>query len=514
MSSAPDGRTKAKTARVGRRHLVALVAAMLTTAACGSTVPGAENLSSAELEAYAGGDGLGIGGAGSAGGAGGPGAGGAGGGGTAGTTGTGPGGRGPGGTTGTTAPPKGAMGRGITNTTIAVGISWVDISAIFQAFAPTARNDAKATTKDAAQVVVDWMNKNGGIAGRKIVPIYHEYPAQAAAQDSTRSQAEQSMCDAFTQDNVVFAAMPTFSTEGVFNSCAAKRGLVSLVVGNLDEIVDNPRIKDIGKTWYRIDGMAGERREQVTVDQLHRRGFFAPGTRLGLLITNTPTARRLAETSLKPALKRIGVTPVVEATYTDADNMSSTVLTFSDAKVDRVMWGNCFSCQVSAANFMSTAEAQGFTPAYGLTTQNTIGALRTLGAPPAALERSVAFGWKPAIDLATNNVEPVRPGPPADCRRAVTEAGMADDFPPGYEGAYENICEALFFLKRGLEAAPSLTIDGMSKAVESFGDHVPVGTFATRFGPGRHDGVSAVRDLFFERACDCWKFRGPLHGVG
>ncbi|HVF76458.1 MAG TPA: ABC transporter substrate-binding protein [Acidimicrobiales bacterium] len=406
-----------------------------------------------------------------------------------------------------------ATGTGITPTTITVGITWLDITALFAAFAPTARNEAKATSKEAAQAVVDWMNKNGGIAGRKIVPIYHEYPVHAAAQASTRSQAEQSTCDAFTQDAKAFAALPLFSSEGIFNTCAAKRKMISTVIGNLDEIMDKKRTAELGAYWYRLDGMGGERREEVTVAQLQRRGFFAPGSKVGLLITDTPTARRLSEQVLEPALARIGANVVEKAYYFDDQNLSTTVLRFQTLGIDRIMWGNCFSCQVSVANFMATAQNQDYDPVYGLTTQNTIGALRTLGAPKEQLVNAVAFGWKPGTDLATNNVEPPRPGPQATCRQAIVEAGMGNDFPPGYEGVYEAICEQLFFLKRGLEAAPSLTAEGLRQVVESQGPQPGVGTFRVHFTKDRHDGVVAVRDLYFGAQCDCWSYRGPEHAA-
>ena len=95
----------------------------------------------------------------------------------------------------------------------------------------------------------------------------------------------------------------------------------------------------------------------------------------------------------------------------------------------------------------------------------------------------------------------------AICRAAAKEAGQT--------GANDQYCEALFFLKRAIEAAPELSAAGVRAGVEAMGDgYVPASAFATHFGPGRHDGVAAVRDMAFNKDCSCWQYTGPVVATG
>jgi hypothetical protein len=402
--------------------------------------------------------------------------------------------------------------RGIEDDTIAVGIGTIDLTKLASTFAP-GYDTGSHSVEEQIRAIVDWMNARGGIAGRQIVPHFHEFPVQDLLDPSAAQRREQATCDDFTLDRPSFAAIPVVSASGVFNSCAAKRGLVSIEVTNVGENVDRERYPEIGAVWFRPSWLTGERRETVVVRQLTRRGFFDEASmRIGLLVDDSPTGRRMGEV-MQRALGEIDRDPDEVVIYSGTDDGSSAVLRFRSADVTHVIWSGCVSCGGTAqTNFMRVADSQGYHPVYALSTDLAILNITNLGAPRDQLANSVAFGWNPEWDAVQ---PPSRPptGPPlspaeADCRAAAAEAGIPFPF-----GMY---CEGLFFLQRVLESAPELSPHGFLATVESLGtSYVPVTTFATQLGPQRHDGAASVRDLRFDESCDCWSYVGtvlPMEG--
>jgi hypothetical protein len=70
-------------------------------------------------------------------------------------------------------------------------------------------------------------------------------------------------------------------------------------------------------------------------------------------------------------------------------------------------------------------------------------------------------------------------------------------------------CSRLFFLKAALDRAHDITPAGLRAAVDTLGTSFSSAiTPTTRFWPGRFDGVGAVRDLYFDSGCKCFKYTG------
>jgi ABC-type branched-subunit amino acid transport system substrate-binding protein len=92
------------------------------------------------------------------------------------------------------------LGHGVTADEIKLGIAIVDYDAIAE-FVDFARGDQEAT----AQVFVDYINENGGIDGRRIVPVMKKYPPIPGQEPSALS-----LCTAWTEDEEVFAVLGVF----------------------------------------------------------------------------------------------------------------------------------------------------------------------------------------------------------------------------------------------------------------------------------------------------------------
>ena len=127
-----------------------------------------------------------------------------------------------------------AMGHGITATKIQLGMSWIDINAflaaVSAAYGTPGPQQSQPTTRDWAQLAVNYQNARGGIAGRQIDPVYYQYPVNDLFTPQGRAQAEQEMCASFTQDHKVFAMIPLVSNEGVLTQCAKNADTPAIMV--------------------------------------------------------------------------------------------------------------------------------------------------------------------------------------------------------------------------------------------------------------------------------------------
>src|SRR5262245_14387366 len=116
--------------------------------------------------------------------------------------------------------------QGVTKDSIKVGIPLVDFDAI-KDFVDYTFGDTEAISK----VFVDDINKNGGINGRKIVPIYKKYPPIPGGKPDPLS-----LCTAFTEDDKVFAVVGVFiDFTGQGQECVTKEHKLIHIGHELDQ---------------------------------------------------------------------------------------------------------------------------------------------------------------------------------------------------------------------------------------------------------------------------------------
>jgi hypothetical protein len=74
-----------------------------------------------------------------------------------------------------------------------------------------------------------------------------------------------------------------------------------------------------------------------------------------------------------------------------------------------------------------------------------------------------------------------------------------------------DLCDIWFLLKAGFDRANAPNASGFRAGVESLGtSYVSPRTYATRFGPGRHDGVAATAPSKYDDKCGCFVASGPV----
>ena len=155
---------------------------------------------------------------------------------------------------------------GVTDTTINIGLMYTVNGAAANAAIGAAgitQGDERANFR----ILIDDINKNGGIAGRKVVPVFH--PLDATSTQSLDSQW-QAACDDFTQDHKVFAVFS--GSNDTFRECITKRGALA---------VDNGGLTTVGEDVFRqypnyveIMSINLDRMAHLMLEGLNAQGYF------------------------------------------------------------------------------------------------------------------------------------------------------------------------------------------------------------------------------------------------
>jgi ABC-type branched-subunit amino acid transport system substrate-binding protein len=401
------------------------------------------------------------------------------------------------------------MGPGITAKTITLGFHMADSGAA--AATAGVSGAPSVTSEQMARAVVDAVNAGGGIAGRRIVPLIRVYDENAANFD-TEAQAS---CAAFTEDARVFAGVTNDPGDvNIFNSCMTKRGAV--VVNSSTNSYDDTDFRS-WPSFYAPNRLSGSR-WAIYVDRLLGTGFLKRGDTVGIVDYDTPTARRVTERVVQPALKRRGFAVAERLTISHvssiaalsgaASQVSSAILRFRAAGVDRVL----FVATGGKAPFlwMSAADAQGYRPRYGLTSDEFLAVIRD-NAPAEQLSGARGIGWAPISDVAAPQDPKGRAGHDR-CTAVFRKAGL--DLNRGAEINAMGICDDVHLLKVGLERAHALTASGLRAAVEGLGKSFHAATvLGSRYAPGRRYGAALVRDIRFDDGCTCFRYDGPARAI-
>jgi hypothetical protein len=200
-----------------------------------------------------------------------------------------------------TASSTGAVG--VTPKQVKVGVALIDYSCI-KSFVDTIRTHEDKVYR----AFIDDVNKKGGMAGRKIVPVFESFcPVQSAGVLAA--------CTKLTEDDKVFAVIGSFyDLSGDAQGCVAKQHQRVLMAFNLtQQIIDK---SPPGMIIY--PGATNERAAVVLVDLLKKNGKFK-GKKVAVLGGSQESAT--VNQTIVPALKKAGVplgtTAVLSITGTD-----------------------------------------------------------------------------------------------------------------------------------------------------------------------------------------------------
>ena len=416
--------------------------------------------------------------------------------------------------TASAAGPAAVTGRGFTEKTVKIGVATAEDAS---AFASNFGIEGVSTgdTRGQIDAVIAEINRQGGLAGRQVVPVVHDFNTAELA--GNPAAAMQAACATWTQDDPVYVVANPPLIEGTLLECL-KRAQTPLVYSALDfpRTYSDRYAKYPG--FFNINSMLGERYDAVAVDRLVARGYFsrwdfttgAPGAmpvKVGLMVTDDEPGRALTR-SMSRQLAEHGLGFAVTVTCpTDLNRAlacrQAAGLRFRNEGITHVFG--------ASLPFMQQSESQGYRPRYFLEFQpNTY----AQNAPPAQLSGAMAQSYIPALDVA----QAQDPGPPTAastrCVEVMRKGGQqADQRSVLYY--FHAVCDGLFFIKAAVDRQGRLGDGILPAGLESLGSSTPAAlTWKTALGPGEHAGVRALRDLEFRRDCRCFVYPTPTDHTG
>ncbi len=382
-----------------------------------------------------------------------------------------------------------------------------------------------------ALAVVDDINKHGGIAGRKVVPVFARFDSTST---QTLDQQWAAVCQTFTHDKRVFAYAAGTSGRPSLRDCLARAGVAMLSSGlptvGASDFAQHPAYIEMG--YPNVDRLAA-----YTVTPLVEQKYFTPWdtvngkpaaagvVKVGVLTYDDSTFSHAVDQYLVPALRRLGYDPVVQkiAQISGASDIGAQAAAVKAAQLAFASNGVTHVIPFEANGglstfFLPTARTQGYYPRYGVSSASGSEALMESGVVDAQqFNGAVGFGWIPAIDLASADNRPDGPYSNANrraCLKVMHDHGITFDS-GNAEAIGLTTCATLYLLKAALDRTPrQVTVATLLRSVEGLGaSYQPAGSVGIRFRPGRHDPAETAYHWRFVSSCTCFRYDGEPHTV-
>lgn len=375
-------------------------------------------------------------------------------------------------------------------------------------------------TRDSVHAYIKAINAAGGVAGRKLTVVDATFNYTAANYDNEF----QAVCEKFTKDNHVGAVIyDAIAYNQNFNTCLTQAGVPAFYmgqagtqVGDSTEFANHPGLITAGSVSI-------DRRLQSILNRAIAGGFLRSGSKLGVIVETCPYNVRAYDRTLVPILARNKITVVrqdVDCGQGSADHgtgigaVQSAVLRYKGEGVDSVMFDTLYENGV-VYYFAQAAQAQDYTPQYLLFHQQ--GCPECMAAfPREQLVKMRGFGGSPLWDVTHPPPPPVaQAAARRNCLETVKSQGVTGS---GIEQYFIfDSCDAVALLHR------ALTLSGgqagtrhLVPAVDRLGtDYVSTMTLngATRFGPGRHDGMELTAVSVYQTKCECFAYITPAGAI-
>ena len=420
------------------------------------------------------------------------------------------------------------QGVGVTATAVYLGVPYTDNSDEANAALGAGglnSGDSRADYK----AVVDDINAHGGVAGRKLVPIFHRY--DATSQEPSADQ-DQAACSDFTEDHHV-AGVVSVGVSDNFTPCVTRAGAIEVDAS----VLVGPDKAEFSKYPYYFDAglLSQDRLMAAYVPSLVRQHYFTgwnadagrpgPGkAKIGVLGVDVPEWNRPTDHVFLPALRDAGYNVAAKdvirihnpnSAAEDSQTLAqiqNSVLRFRSDGVTHVIFLDTRGSFLTF--FGKDAKAQRYFPRFGIDSGSAVQTIYDAGLADAdQLNGAVGLGWNPATDLSPKAAAQYNTPAHTECLRVVRKrSGQA------LSGADEqavaiSACDEVRLFARAVElAGPVINHDTLRGAIESLhGGFVPAGLPAAYFGPGRHDAAELGFDLAWNASCTCAKYtNGPF----
>jgi ABC-type branched-subunit amino acid transport system substrate-binding protein len=391
----------------------------------------------------------------------------------------------------------------VTSTTVKIGV--FTAQGFGEAASAMGFSIATGDQQAEAKAVIGYINSHGGLAGRKVVPVFYDQSVAGASTSPDNEYAR--ACSTWTEDERVYAVVsPVGTVSNSLYDCLSKKGVPVIAAGDAQDTTFFTKYADF---YYQPTDLNLRRILVNLADGLSSAGFFGTSPKIGILRADNSNEASAVKNGLEPALARHGLKLTVNFAVTPTASSSdyqAAVLRMRSEGVTHVLFGNL----VSPLLFMVAADNQAYQPRYGLHSRNSPGALLQGSAPARQQKGAMGIGWQPMNDVDQAHDPGVLNPRQKLCLDLMKQSGQASN---GRTALLLGLwmCDDLLFLQDAVRAAPTWSMPGLRAGAESLGAFPSASTFRSRTGPGLlHDGAAQYRLLAFNDSCSCYSYTSPL----
>jgi hypothetical protein len=407
----------------------------------------------------------------------------------------------------------GPDGPGITDEAVKVVFVAVDLDAVKKV---TGFNTASVGDQEAqVQALEDWVNDNGGLAGRKLDAVFRLYDAS-----KDTPAAEEQLCNQITQDDKAFAVVMTGQYQTNARPCYADRQTLVLdasLYAMSEEYFDtySPYLWTASFPEYGAF-------VRSYVEALQGEGFFEGQEKVGLVAADSPVNRETIENLAVPLLEDAGVEPDVAwidttDTGTLFEGLTQAAVTFRSGGIDRVMF---LGGSRLAALFSSAAATQdGFAPRYAISSFDnpTYFINNADKVPPGTVDDMVGIGFHPPQDVPDSELPFPTSEKEKECLKIYSDAGITFSSRESARVALP-YCDAARLLKLGADgmaADASFNAAAWAQAVDRDGGSFQTSSgFGNALGDGGRAAAGGYRVMRYDEAKKHFVYEGPEVAFG
>ena len=361
---------------------------------------------------------------------------------------------------------------------------------------------------DGYRAIIKAINASGGLAGRKLEPMYQVVDA---TDSSYQSDADQ-ICAAYKDAHVELVISDSASTDYGFAGCLAQ--------AQIPVVTSAPSDKEgLAKALGVFNGFnpSYDRGYGAVVDQLVASGYVTTKSKIGVIRITCGEISRSYTNTVLPRMRAHGLTTPIEYTVSCANGfqdagaysaaMQSAVLRFRAADVDRV-FVNGSQENLLLQYFAEQAQSQAYHPGYALSSSSfPVTLIDANTFPQQQLPQVHGVGWHPLGDTGLDTALPQQ----QRCVSLSKAGGLAPANITEKFALYQ-ACSNLFLLeaalKRGDGGASGAALRSTILSLgTSFGSTGIIGG-STLFGAGRPDGAELSAEWGFVASCTCFRYSG------
>lgn len=365
------------------------------------------------------------------------------------------------------------------------------------------------TSKDILQAMINKVNKDGGILGRKIAPVFSDVDTNA----NDWPTMFQKVCANFTQDHHVDIVLGlSFVFDEGLGNCLKKNNIawINTAFGRMG---DSTSFKTYPNFIATMDPVLDVSR-LVALTSAKEDGWLKSSNKLGLIDENCPDVSRVFTRTVNPYLKANKFDLKVHYTAKcttgssqlagNTQELQGTVLKMRAAGVDTVVTES-----IPLLLFAVFAESQGYRPKY-LANGGTSGGEGI--ASPEQLRNVHSAGWIPIGDLNATKQPPLSPVQ-KKCFKDLSDGGLNGLNTREY-GAYYAVCGLFSTYMTAVSSAGNLLTGSVVKAIEGLGTKLvdPIQLEGrTSYGATKHTGPVVYRSIGYHYdECKCFLYNGPV----